>query len=77
MHRSRTAPEDTPLRSLGNPGPDIACCFPEAKSNSVSGIDRASHALFEKSMSSTTNPVFLSVLRVGADDLRVPDIEMD
>ena len=77
--RWHVALEDTPLRSWGKPDLDIACYYPETKPNSASGIDRASQVLFENSMASTTNPVFLSVLRVRSADLRtrMPDVEMD
>ncbi|MXW31637.1 MAG: aspartate aminotransferase family protein [Rhodothermaceae bacterium] len=77
--RWHAALEDTPLRSWGKPELDIACYYPEANPNSASAIDRASQALFENSMASTTNPVFLSVLRVQSADLRarMPDMEID
>jgi len=77
--RWHIALDDTPLRSWGEPDLDIVCYFPETGSNSVSGIDQASKLLFEHSMTSAANPIFLSVLRVEANNLRVrvPNIQVD
>ncbi len=77
--RWHTALEDTPLRSWGQPELDIVCYFPELRSNFVSEIDQASQALFEHSMTSTTNPVFVSVLRVRSENLctRMPSAQVD
>ncbi|MCY4157988.1 MAG: aminotransferase class V-fold PLP-dependent enzyme [Bacteroidetes bacterium] len=77
--RWHIALEDTPLRSWGKPDLDIVCYFPEVESNSASGLDKATQVLFEHSMNSTANPIFLSVLQVDAEDLRnrVPDIKVD
>lgn len=71
--------KDTPLRSWGKPDLDIVCYFPEAGMRSASEIDRASRALFEASMTSKMNPIFLSLLRVRAEDIRfwLPKLDVD
>ncbi len=78
-HRWDAALEDTPLQSWGKPDLDIVCYYPEEKSHSASEIDRASQALFERSMASSTNPIFLSILRVRSTDLRIriPEVDVD
>ena len=77
--RWHTALEDTPLKSWSKPELDIVCYFPETKSTSSSGIDQASQVLFERSMASTTNPIFLSLLRVRSEDVlaRISDLDVD
>jgi len=77
--RWHTALEDTPLKSWGKPDLDIVGYIPDTGSSTASGIDRASQTLFESSMASVTNPVFLSTLRVRSNDLhvRMPSIELD
>ena len=77
--RWHTCLEDTPLKSWGKPDLDIVGYFPDAGASTASGIDRASQRLFESSMASTTNPIFLSTLRVGSRELKVrkPSIELD
>ncbi len=75
----QSAIEDTSLMSWGKPDLDIVCYFPKTRSNSVSAIDQASQALFEHSMASKTNPIFLSVLRVRSEDVyaRMPNVQLD
>ena len=74
-----TALESTALTSWGKPDLDIVCYFPGGDSNSASGIDGASQALFDWSMTSPVNPIFLSLLRVRSEhvQVRVPDLEVD
>ena len=77
--RWHTALKDTPLRSWGKPDLDIVCYFPWEYLRSASEIDRASRALFDASMTSRENPIFLSLFRVCAEDvcMRIPEIDLD
>ncbi len=77
--RWHAALEDTPLRSWGKPDLDIVCYYPETEKKSITSIDQASQALFENSMASTSNPIFLSILRVQSAHLRtrLPEVELD
>ncbi|MCY4224551.1 MAG: aminotransferase class V-fold PLP-dependent enzyme [Bacteroidetes bacterium] len=77
--RWHVALEDTPLKSWKKPDLDIVGYFPDTGSSTASGIDQASQALFERSMASTENPIFLSTLRVQSSDLqeRMPSVEID
>jgi len=77
--RWHAALEDTPLRSWGKPDLDIVGYFPDIETGLASEIDQASQALFEASMASSTDPIFLSTLRVNSKDLhmRMPSITLD
>jgi len=71
--------ETTPLQSWDKPDLDIVGYFPDIGLEFASEIDKASQALFESSMASPTDPIFLSTLLVTSEDLRarLPAIKVD
>jgi glutamate/tyrosine decarboxylase-like PLP-dependent enzyme len=61
--------ESASLRLYQQPELDIVCYFPVTAGTSMSEIDRASGRMLADGMADAS-PVYLSVLRVGADDFR-------
>ncbi len=64
------------LRLYQRPELDIVCYFPVTAGRSLSAIDRASARMLANGMAAES-PVFLSTLRVGADEFRRRDHRVD
>ena len=67
------------LELYQHPELDIVCYFPVARGRSLSAIDHASARMLADGMADRAHPVFLSTLRVAADEFarRHPGIEPD